>query len=236
VKAALLSAVSVNGILTLARGDAGENLAAALAVPAEVLAVKYEIRRRYGAIMVGTGTVLAANPHLTSHRVPGFTPVRVAVDRRGRIPPHFRFLDGSVRTLVGVCRKTPRSYLDLLAARGVEAVEASSADGSAIDLARLLSGLAARGIGSLAVEGGGTIARALLSAGLVERLHLIALPAVLDAASVNLFEGGGGALVRLHLEEVRPMGDYAFLHYRVDPAASRPPLPDPAQGKSTASG
>jgi diaminohydroxyphosphoribosylaminopyrimidine deaminase/5-amino-6-(5-phosphoribosylamino)uracil reductase len=215
VKADLLTAASVNGIVTLARDGSSEALTAALRPPAELLEAKYEIRRRYAAVMVGTGTVMTNDPRLTSHRAPGFAPVRVTLDRSGRIPPHLRFLDGSVRTLVGVCRSTPRAYLDLLAARGAEAVEASTADGRGIDLARFLDGLAARGVGSVVVEGGGTIARALLAAGLLSRLHLLVIPAVLDAASVNLFEGGAGTLVRLRLEEATRLDEYVLLRYRV---------------------
>lgn len=209
----LLSAVSVNGMLTAARGASSRRLAEDLATPPEAMAALYEVRRRYAAVLVGTGTVLADDPTLTSH---GGAPVRATLDRAGRIPPGAHFLDGSVRTLIGVCRTTPRPYLDLLAQRGIEAVEASAADdGGRIDPARFLAELAARGVAPVVTEGGGTLARALLAAGLLERLHLLVIPAVLDAASVNLFEDGAGALVRLALEGERRIGDYLMLTYRV---------------------
>jgi riboflavin biosynthesis pyrimidine reductase len=215
VKIDLLAAASVNGIVTLARGESSERLAEALRPPAALMAAKHELRRRYAAVLVGTGTVIANDPHLTSHRVPGFAPVRLTLDRTGRIPPGARFLDGSVRTLIGVCRSTPGAYLDLLAARRVEAVDASSADGSRIDLVRFLAQLAARGVAPVVAEGGGTIARAFLAAGLLARLRLLVIPAILDAGSVNLFEDGAGALARLALEEVARIEDYAILTYRV---------------------
>jgi len=230
----LLAVASVNGMLASARGASSIRLARALAEPPEAAAARYEIRRRYAAVMVGTGTVLADDPSLISHRAAGFTPVRVTLDRRGRIPPGARILDGAARTLVGVCCATPRSYLDLLAARGIEAVDASAADGERIDLVRLAAELAARGIGSVVAEGGGTLARALLAAGLLGRLHLFVMPAVLDAGAVNLFEGGRGTLARLALEATSAVGGYALLRYRVgtvepmepmEPASPRPAAP-----------
>src|SRR4051794_1652496 len=135
--------------------------------------------------MVGTGTVLVDDPSLASHAVPGFEVVRITLDARGRIPRHSRFFDGSVRTLVGVCERTPREYLGFLRERGVDAVPAGAAGEEGIDLAKLLAGLEERGISSIACEGGGTLNRALLTAGLVDRIHLLVIPVVLETRSVN---------------------------------------------------
>jgi len=237
VKIDLLSVASVNGMLISARGASSVRLAEALAQPPEVAAARYEIRRRYAAVMVGTGTVLADDPTLTSHVTAGFTPVRVTLDRKGRIPPGARFLDGAARTLIAVCRATPRAYLDLLAARGVETIDATPANpanagagGGRIDLARLIAELAARGIAPVVAEGGGTLARALLQAGLLDRLHLLVMPAVLDAGAVNLFEDGGGTLARLELEATGAVGGYALLRYRVGGSTPVEPDPPPATG------
>jgi len=209
VKIDLLSVASVNGMLISARGASSVRLAEALAQPPEVAAARYEIRRRYAAVMVGTGTVLADDPTLTSHVTAGFTPVRITLDRKGRIPPGARFLDGAARTLIAVCRATPRAYLDLLAARGIAPVVA---------------------------EGGGTLARALLQAGLLDRLHLLLMPAVLDAGAVNLFEDGGGTLARLELEATGAVGGYALLRYRVGGVDVRRARSPAGYGNSTLSG
>jgi diaminohydroxyphosphoribosylaminopyrimidine deaminase/5-amino-6-(5-phosphoribosylamino)uracil reductase len=219
----LLTAVSVNGIITLGRGLASTDLLGRMTVPPGVLALKGEIRRRYGAVLIGTETVLVNDPTLTSHRIAGeerFACVRATLDPAGRIPPGAHFLDGSARTLVGITEKTPRSYLDLLAARGVEAVPAAAGrggvEGPQADLPVFLAGLAARGIASVVCEGGGLLNRALLAAGLVDRLHLLLLPAVLAAGSVNLFAGGrDNELTELRLEAAEPIDDFLYLRYRV---------------------
>ena len=112
----LLSAISVNGLVTLGRGRSSYDLLEHMPpLPPEVWAVKYEIRRRHDAVLVGTNTVLTNDPTMASHASPDHQVVRATLDRTGRIPRHFRFFDGSVRTLIGVCdspqgtASTPRS-------------------------------------------------------------------------------------------------------------------------------
>lgn len=206
---AILTAASLNGVITAARGANSHDLFGLLHPPRELLEIKYEIRRRHGAVLVGTNTVLTNDPTLTSHARPGFACVRATLDRTGRIPRHSRFFDGSARTLVGVAESTPRDYLDFLASRGVEAVVCGE---ERTGLRRFLAGLEARGIGSVACEGGGILNRALLAEGLVDRVHLFLLPAALDAGSVNLFEGAG-APVTFRLESVERAGDCLALAY-----------------------
>lgn len=211
MRVALLTAASINGIITGARGRNAHQLEGVLGTPRAIFEHKAEIRRRYGALLVGTGTVLVDDPTLTSHGAPGFHCVRATLDRTGRIPRSARFFDGSARTLVGVCDETPRETLDFLAERGVEAVPAGR---GSIDLATFLAGLEERGITSVACEGGGVLHGSLLDQGLVERIHLLVLPAVLDSASVRLFEGSSAA-ARLRLEEVERVGDYLWVEYAV---------------------
>jgi diaminohydroxyphosphoribosylaminopyrimidine deaminase/5-amino-6-(5-phosphoribosylamino)uracil reductase len=206
----IFTAVSLNGMITPARGATGESLIPWLDLPPEVLEWKRETRRRHDVVVVGTGTAVTDDPTLTSHALPGHPAVRATLDARGRIPRHARLFDGSARTLVGVSEATPRNYLDFLTGRGVEAVVAGG--GESIDLRRFLAGLAERGLAEILVDGGGRLNRALLTEGLVDRLQLLVFPAVLDAGSVNLFEGAGD-LARFHLEGVERLGDYLLLRY-----------------------
>lgn len=222
MRVALLTAVSINGIITGERGRNAYELAGCLGTPREVWEHKGAVRRRYAAVLVGTETVRVVDPTLTSHTAPGYSCVRATLDRTGRIPRDYRLFDGTARTLVGVCEETPRDYLDFLTEKGVEAVPAGR---DRIDLAAFLDGLEARGIGSVVCEGGGVLNRALLAAGLVERIHLIVLPAVLDAGAVNLFEGPGGP-VKLRLEGVERVGEYVGLEYGVTLGPTAPSLPE----------
>jgi 2,5-diamino-6-(ribosylamino)-4(3H)-pyrimidinone 5'-phosphate reductase len=206
----ILTAVALNGIITPARGTRGENLVPLMDVPPDVWRWRAEVRRRHDAVCVGTNTVRVDDPALTSHVLPENPAVRVTIDPAGKIAGASRFFDGSARTLVGISETTPREYRELLEERGVEAVVAGE---SRIDLRRFLDALAERGLARVVVEGGGTLNRSLLSAGLVDRLYLMMVPAVLDAGSVNLFEGNG-KVSRFRLENVERVGDFLMLTYR----------------------
>jgi riboflavin-specific deaminase-like protein len=207
----LLTACAVNGALAAAPGGVSTALGAMLDTPPAALERWSEVRRRYDAVAVGTGTVLIDDPTLTSHAVAGGpAPVRVTLDRTGRIPRHARIFDGSARTLVGVVASTPGDYLDFLASRGVEAVPAGR---DRIDLAAFAAALAGRGLRRVVVEGGGRLNRELLRQGLVDRIHLTLLPAALDSTAANLFQGPGEP-VRLRLLTCDRLGDYLFLVYK----------------------
>jgi len=203
------TSVSLNGMITPARGATGESVIPFLDVPPGVIEWKREARRRHGVVLVGTGTVLVDDPTLASHATPGHPAVRATLDAAGKIPRRACFFDGTARTLVGVTAETPRESLDFLAERGVETVFAGE---ERVDLRRFLAGLAEKGLPDVLVEGGGTLNRALLAAGLVDRLWLIVFPAVLDAGSVNLFEGSGD-WARFRLEGVERVGDFLRARY-----------------------
>jgi RibD C-terminal domain len=98
----LLTACSINGVLSSARSLSGLGLIEQLGVPPEIVDLQYEMRRRYDAVLAGPNTVLLDNPTLTAHARAGFACVRATLDPAGKIPPGYRFLDGSVRTLIGV--------------------------------------------------------------------------------------------------------------------------------------
>ncbi len=178
----LLTAASVNGIITPGRGRSSYDLLDVFSPPPELWEAKSEIRRRHQAVLVGSGTVLTNDPTMSSHAAPGYGVVRATIESGGRIPPGFRFFDGSVRTLVGITEATPDVYRKHLEARGVEAVPCG--DGRP-DLELFLAGLEERGLRSVVCEGGGILNRALLDAGLVRKVHLLLLPVVMDGGSVN---------------------------------------------------
>jgi diaminohydroxyphosphoribosylaminopyrimidine deaminase/5-amino-6-(5-phosphoribosylamino)uracil reductase len=52
------------------------------------------------AIVAGTNTIIYDNPALTTRYWPGNSPLRVVLDKSGRIPSTARVFDGSVKTIV----------------------------------------------------------------------------------------------------------------------------------------
>lgn len=61
-------------------------------------------RTQEAAILVGTNTVLLDNPQLTNRLCEGENPLRIAIDREGKIPSNYNILDGKVPTLI-FCEK-----------------------------------------------------------------------------------------------------------------------------------
>lgn len=60
----------------------------------------HEKRSRVSAIMVGTNTAIKDNPSLTTRDWYGKSPIRVILDRQGRIPLDYTIFDGNVETIV----------------------------------------------------------------------------------------------------------------------------------------
>ena len=143
----------------------------------EARAWVHRLRDQVDAVLVGRATALADDPRLTT-RLPGGggrDPLRVVLDTRLSLPPTLRLFRqrSTARTVVfHAARRArdlgPRTELERVA-RGP----------GGLDLAAVLARLASRGVTHLLVEGGGAVAGAFLSAGLVDRLALFLSPRLL---------------------------------------------------------
>jgi diaminohydroxyphosphoribosylaminopyrimidine deaminase/5-amino-6-(5-phosphoribosylamino)uracil reductase len=101
-------------------------------------------RAQSGAILVGTRTVLSDDPELTVRHAPGGHPLRVVLDRSGRVPASARVFDAQAPTL-RVAERAPDPL------PGVEDLLLPFDESL---LPALLEELAFRGVNHLMVEGG----------------------------------------------------------------------------------
>jgi diaminohydroxyphosphoribosylaminopyrimidine deaminase / 5-amino-6-(5-phosphoribosylamino)uracil reductase len=150
------------------------------------------MRAQSDAVMIGVGTALADDPLLTC-RLPGMaasSPIRVVLDTGLRLPLGSRLVRSARETPVWIIAggAGSRDAERALAAEGVTVVRAAGTDGL-LDLASTLKLVAARGITRLMVEGGPTLAAALLAADLIDEAVLFRSPKVVGADGIDALEG-----------------------------------------------
>jgi diaminohydroxyphosphoribosylaminopyrimidine deaminase/5-amino-6-(5-phosphoribosylamino)uracil reductase len=144
------------------------------------------------AILIGIGTVLADDPHLTC-RLPGMferSPVRVVLDAKLRIPLSTAIVGTARDVPVWVFGATSASPIaeDILKAKGVEVFRVDATDGR-LDLHQVVKALAERGITRLMVEGGPIVAASFLAADLVDEAVLFRSPNEIGLTGIDVLEG-----------------------------------------------
>ena len=144
-----------------------EHLNGALAISTpETKKLVHKMRAENMAIMVGTNTVLLDNPRLLNTHWEGRNPIRVTIDRHGRIPADARIFSDESETIV-YRERTDWPYI--------------------------LEDLAKRNIHSILVEGGTTLLTHILETGIWDEIHVEVAPELtigdgVKAPEVNLPE------------------------------------------------
>jgi len=109
----------------------------------------HKMRAENMAIMVGTRTALLDNPKLLNTRWVGRNPIRVVLDRTGKLPADSNLFSGDAETIV-YREKT--------------------------DWNSVLADLAGRNIHSILVEGGPTLLNHILQSGVYDEIHIEVSP------------------------------------------------------------
>lgn len=156
----------------------------------------HELRKRYSAIMVGIGTVLADDPLLNCRIEEGVDPVRVVCDSRLRIPLDSQLVKtaGEIPTIVAYAVGDEEKVTALRQA-GVELIQ-SSYQGKA-DFVEIMVELGRRKIDSVIVEGGGTLHGTVLKSGLVQKIYCYLAPKLIGGRDAKSpVEGDGFSLMK----------------------------------------
>lgn len=170
-----------------------------------------KLRASCDAILVGVGTVLADDPHLTVKGTPkGGNPLRVVLDSRGRTPENARVLNGCAPTLIVTtefCQKTWKN---------AEVVRFGK---ERVDIRRLLSYLYNKGVRLLLVEGGGETIWSFFKGGFVDRYFVFVGDIILGGREAPTPVDGEGFLsheaIHLNLISFERLGNGVLLEYEV---------------------
>lgn len=172
----------------------------------------HRIRSGADAVAVGIGTALADDPALTVRfgRRPRLAPARVVFDQQGRLPLTSQLVRTAKRVPTWVIGDAvPPEAGAALAKAGVRLLNVGG-------LAAQLRALREAGVGHLMVEGGASLAGALLGGGFVDRLIIFQAPVLLGAGALPAFgvvSPGMGAPEHWRVIERREFGDDLMTTY-----------------------
>ncbi|MFJ6215563.1 bifunctional diaminohydroxyphosphoribosylaminopyrimidine deaminase/5-amino-6-(5-phosphoribosylamino)uracil reductase RibD [Streptomyces sp. NPDC092296] len=180
----------------------------------EARADVHRLRAEADAVLVGSGTQRADDPHLAVRHGAAAAvrrPLRVVADSGAATPATARLLDGAAPTLIAVAPGADTRHLDAAVAEGRAeiAVLPRAATGRGLDPHALLAELHRRGVQSVLLEGGATLAGALWAAGLVDKAVGYLAPALLGSGPAALGSAGIGTIAdafRLDVHDLARVG------------------------------
>ncbi|MCS7081026.1 MAG: bifunctional diaminohydroxyphosphoribosylaminopyrimidine deaminase/5-amino-6-(5-phosphoribosylamino)uracil reductase RibD [Chloracidobacterium sp.] len=171
------------------------------------------LRHRSDAIAVGVGTALADNPLLTDRtgRCRHRPLVRVVFDSaRVRLPPDAALVQTARQFptwLVTVATPDNTERLAQLEQQGVRILLVEADPQGRPQLAAALNRLFSEGVASLLVEGGSTLAGALVDARLVDKVTCFIAPRIIGGTAALSAVGGRGAAT---LDDTLPLVDVSL--------------------------
>ena len=166
------------------------------------------LRRQYDAILVGVGTVVSDDPHLT---VKGLSydenPVRIIIDPHGRTPDDAMVLNDSAPTIIITDDNCQRTWGNADVIRC----------GTPLDLNLAMEELAKAGIESILVEGGGETIASFFKAKMVDRFSVFVGSMVIGGRSSPTPVDGDGWIsekgIGLDLKSTEVLGNGVLLTY-----------------------
>lgn len=143
----------------------------------------HKMRGTVDGIIVGVGTILEDNPHLTNRFTNGTSPNRIIVDSVLRTPLTSNVLKKIPNTEVFIATtyKAPLKKIERLRRMGVKIIFLPLLE-DGIDLKALMSELGKHGMMNLLLEGGAKLATSAIRSGVVDKLSLFLAPKIMGGS------------------------------------------------------
>ena len=176
------------------------------------------LRWQADAALTGVDTVLADDPMLTDRsglrrRRPL---LRVVLDSALRMPLDSKMVATAQNDVVIFTVSKDEAKVNKLTERGVR-VEVLPAEAGRVPLGKVLDKLGEEGILSLLTETGTRLNTALLSANLVDRIHLFVSPQIMGSDAIPAFRGMPHAIQMAEVEVERYANDLGLCSLLKDP-------------------
>jgi len=168
-----------------------------------------ELRKKYDAVLVGVGTILADDPHLTVKDLDyDSNPIRLVLDPHGKTPDEALVLDERAPTIMITSKLCDRMW----------DCEETYHFGDDQSLSEILEALAEEiGIESILVEGGGETIASFFREGLVDRYTVFIGGMIIGGRTAPTPAGGDGWVaeggVKLVLKNSTVLGNGAVLTF-----------------------
>jgi len=154
------------------------------------------VRAEHDAVLVGARTAGADDPLLSVRHPnwPGRKIVRAVLDPELRLSARARLLrtPAAGPVLLFANARAPARKVEALAGRGAEIVVLPGRSGD-LDLGRVLEALGERGVASVLIEGGGSVAASVLDGRLADKVLLSFSPRLIGGREAVAFYAGEGA-------------------------------------------
>jgi diaminohydroxyphosphoribosylaminopyrimidine deaminase/5-amino-6-(5-phosphoribosylamino)uracil reductase len=176
------------------------------------------LRWQADAALTGVDTVLADDPMLTDRS--GLRRrrqlLRVVLDSALRMPLDSKMVAHAQNDVVIFTVSKDETRIEQLRSHGVR-VEVMPAEAGRVPLGKVLDKLGEEGILSLLTETGTRLNTALLSANLVDRIHLFVSPQIMGSDAIPAFRGMPHAIQMAEVEVERYANDLGLCSLLKDP-------------------
>src|SRR3972149_5071937 len=145
----------------------------------------HRLRSLVDCVMVGSGTILKDDPHLTVRLIKGKNPARAVLDGSLKVSPRAKvFASRNERVFIFTSAKANKNKIRLLEEKGAEVIKVNqSKDG--LSIKGVLQELAKRGVTSVLIEGGARVAASALKEGAVDKAVFIVAPKIIGGDGVD---------------------------------------------------
>jgi 2,5-diamino-6-(ribosylamino)-4(3H)-pyrimidinone 5'-phosphate reductase len=176
----------------------------------EDIARAKDLRKKYDAVLVGVGTVIADDPHLTVKGASFYeNPIRIVADPHGRTPKNALVVDGRAPTIILTDDGCTEKWDNADALRC----------GSPFDLDRALKMLSESDIENILVEGGGETISHFFRNGFVDRYTVFVGSMIIGGRSAPTPADGDGWVcasgIPMKMKSVETLGNGVLITYDV---------------------